>query len=256
MRVEDNVLAVLSGAQTTGNRLVLVGQLDRKMYERTNKVLEAIGGKWDKKAKAHVFDIDAVDALEPVLLTGDVDYAKSPKSLQQQFGQFDTPQVLAETAVEMAQVRRGMDVLEPNVGKGSIARAILAAGGILYGVEIDPVRVPEDLRRWTHIDDFLKIPPPGPLGRLFDCVVMNPPFAKQDDIRHVLHALEFLRPDGVLVAIMSAGVTFRENQLARDFRDVVRSHRGTIELLPGDSFKASGTGVNTVLVRMEARPSL
>ena len=41
MRVDDDVLAVLSRADTNGKSLVLVGQLDRKMYERTNKVLEA-----------------------------------------------------------------------------------------------------------------------------------------------------------------------------------------------------------------------
>lgn len=59
MKVCDDVLAVLSRAETNGQALLLQGQLDRKMYERTNKILEAAGGKWNKKAKAHLFDGDA-----------------------------------------------------------------------------------------------------------------------------------------------------------------------------------------------------
>ena len=41
MRVDNAVLAVLSVAATEGNQLFLTGQLDRKLYEKTNKVLDA-----------------------------------------------------------------------------------------------------------------------------------------------------------------------------------------------------------------------
>jgi hypothetical protein len=64
MRVEDEVLAVLSRAETNGNALTLTGRLDRKMYERTNKVLEAAGGKWNRKAKAQR------NRLPPLVPTG------------------------------------------------------------------------------------------------------------------------------------------------------------------------------------------
>jgi 16S rRNA G1207 methylase RsmC len=86
---------------------------------------------------------------------------------------------------------------------------------------------------------------------LFDRIVMNPPFADQQDIRHVRHALGFLKPGGRLVAIMSAGVTFREDRLAREFRALVEDRGGTIEELPADAFKASGTGVLAVLVTID-----
>ena len=45
MKIADDVLAVLSAAETNGNKLLLVGQLDRKMYVKANEVLEAAGGK-------------------------------------------------------------------------------------------------------------------------------------------------------------------------------------------------------------------
>ena len=52
----------------------------------------------------------------------------------------------------------------------------------------------------------------------------------------------------LLVSVMAAGVTFRDNRLTQDFRDLVRSRGGDIEALPDGAFKPSGTMVNTVIV--------
>jgi 16S rRNA G1207 methylase RsmC len=90
----------------------------------------------------------------------------------------------------------------------------------------------------------------GPKG-LFDRIVMNPPFADQQDIRHVMHAATLLKPGGRLVAIMSAGVAFRDDRLSRAFRALLLEHGGAIEYLPEAAFKASGTGVLAVLVTIE-----
>lgn len=56
------------------------------------------------------------------------------------------------------------------------------------------------------------------------------------------------QPTGVLVAIMAASVTFRENAKTRDFRAFVESHGGEIIDNPDGSFKSSGTNVKTVTV--------
>jgi len=82
----------------------------------------------------------------------------------------------------------------------------------------------------------------------FDVVLMNPPFAHEQDIAHVTHAIKFLRPGGRLVAICSSGVTFHGSKAGLAFRELVRLHSGHIEALPADTFKASGTCVNTVLL--------
>lgn len=44
MNVSSDVLDVLSNAVINENALVLVGQLNRDLYVKTNKVLEAAGG--------------------------------------------------------------------------------------------------------------------------------------------------------------------------------------------------------------------
>jgi hypothetical protein len=83
-----------------------------------------------------------------------------------------------------------------------------------------------------------------------DRVVMNPPFAKQKDIDHATVAFDCLAPGGKLVAILSAGVEFRQDKKAKAFRGLVDSARGTIERIADGAFKESGTMVRTVLVTL------
>lgn len=92
--------------------------------------------------------------------------------------------------------------------------------------------------------DFLMVEPEP----IYDRVVMNPPFGRQADIKHVNHALKFLKSGGMLVSVMSSSVTFRSNKLTADFRQMVEDRGGHIEELPESSFKSSGTMVNTVIV--------
>jgi hypothetical protein len=154
----------------------------------------------------------------------------------------------------------GDRVLEPSAGTG----ALLAALERYDCGEIVAVEINRDLccglwNVYAHVQtfclDFLTTGIPGghllgPKG-LFDRIVMNPPFADQQDIRHVMHAATLLKPGGRLVAIMSAGVAFRDDRLSRAFRALLLEHGGAIEYLPEAAFKASGTGVLAVLVTIE-----
>lgn len=245
MRVDNTVLNVLSNAQMDGNRLVLVGQLERSLYTQTNKVLEAAGGKWDKKAKAHLFQVDAADAMEQIIQTGEVTLIRT---IQQDFGYFPTPPAVVARLIELANIQPGMLCLEPSAGRGAIVQGMERAGGRVNAYELLPDNVVtleiQGLARSIIRANFLTLQP----HRDYDRVGMNPPFAKQADIHHVNHALKFLKPDGLLVSVMSAGITFRDNKLTQDFRDLVRARGGDIEALPDGAFKDSGTGVRTVIV--------
>jgi 16S rRNA G1207 methylase RsmC len=77
--------------------------------------------------------------------------------------------------------------------------------------------------------------------------MMNPPFEKKQDAQHVLKAYKCLKEGGVLVAIMSAGVTFREDSEYRQVRELATE----IINLPETAFKESGTMVNAVMVKIE-----
>ncbi|WP_198018805.1 methyltransferase [Azorhizobium doebereinerae] len=248
-------LALLSVSEMSGSELRLSGQLDRQTYIALDKVLKAAGGKWDRKAKGHVFDGDAADAIEPILLTGEVQRVK------QDFGQFDTPPALAARLVALAKIEAGMKVLEPSAGIGNIALAAAAFGAMVMCYEIDAKRcdalAKASGRALYCLDmvvhrDFLGADP----APVYDRVVMNPPFARQADIDHVRHAAKFLKPGGRLVAIMSAGISFPGDLKATAFREFVAERGGTIAGLPADSFKAAGTSVNTALVLFDAPASV
>src|SRR3546814_3629081 len=79
--------------------------------------------------------------------------------------------------------------------------------------------------------DFMET---GGLNRLnspvfsVDAVVMNPPFEKGQDVAHVLHAWRSLKTGGTLVAIMGAGVTFRQGKPYAPFRDWLRSEEANV----------------------------
>lgn len=246
MRVEDDVLAVLSRAETNGNALMLTGQLDRRMYERTNKVLEAAGGKWSRKARAHLFDDEAATRIDQIILSGEIEIPKD------EFNFFPSPHDVVERLIELADIKPLMDVLEPSAGRGAIATACAKEGADVDCYELmreNYVALCENARlRHVWCKDFLTQEPEP----IYDRVVMNPPFAKQQDIKHVLHALKFLRPGGRLVSVMSASVSFRDNKLTKDFRDLISERGGDIEALPEGAFKSSGTMVRTVIVTIPA----
>jgi predicted RNA methylase len=242
MKVTADVLDVLDRCTTTGPRLYLPESLDRPLYVRTNKVLEAAGGKWNRSAKAHVFEIDAADAIEQVLLTGQI-------TTHQETGYFPTPPAVVARLLDLAELEPGMLVIEPSAGTGELVRALLARGCTVDAIELDIHRsahLRTHLAIAVDVGDFLAMPAMG----LYDRVVMNPPFARQADIDHVLHALNFLRPGGRLVSVMSNGVTFRRGKAAA-FRQLIADRGGSIEVLPSGSFLPA-TGVETVAVAIPA----
>lgn len=241
MKVPTNVLEVLDRAETDGPRLVLTGTLDRKLYTATAKVLEAAGGKWNRAARAHLFEQDAADAMEQVLLTGQV------VSRRQEFGYFPTPPAIVDQLIELAAIEPGMEVLEPSAGQGAIAAAVAAQGAVVDCVELQPengaLLTAAGYAREVLVHDFLQTSH----AFHYDRIVMNPPFARQADIRHVLHAHRFVKRGGLLVSVMSNGVTFRNTPLTREFRALMDLEGGRLINLPEGAFAESGTGVNTVI---------
>jgi hypothetical protein len=165
-------------------------------------------------------------------------------------GFFPTPAPLVERLLDEAQLTHGCTLLEPSAGKGDIADAARERGAEVTVIERS-LKLCEILKaKAYHVAaaDFLADFQPGPNG--YDRVVMNPPFEKAADIDHVMHAFNFLRPGGRLVAVMSAGTKFRSDTKTCMFRDWLDALGGLIEDLPEDSFGEAfrATKTRTVLV--------
>lgn len=237
--VNPAALQAIASASFSGREMRLAGQLDGKTYAAVNAIAEAAGGKWNKKARVHLFPGDARSAIDAAIESGAV-------TRKQDLGQFDSPPAVVARILELAQIRAGMSVLEPSAGLGAIAHAAAAAGAVVTCVELDPNRAAVLKIEGFKVlaGDFLTFSHIGP----FDLALMNPPFAGQVDIDHVRHAFAMLRPGGLLVAVMSAGVSFRQDRRAAEFRAWLRDLGGSFEALPEGAFKASSTSVRSVIV--------
>lgn len=261
MQVTPAVLSVLERGLARGPLFFLPQeQLDRKLYTSVNQVLECLGGKWDRRQKAHVFPHPIEERLSEVLSSGVVTNRK------QELGFFETPRGVAEELVQAARIQRGMKVLEPSAGRGAIAKTVydLCYPVLITCGDIDPehCRYLEQFldRFYTVIHvDFLKTQPepdnPQCEPLRYDRVVMNPPFAvpgnPQADLDHVRHAYGWLKSGGRLVSVLSAGIEFRENRKSVEFREWVESLYGNFHELPEGAFRASGTDVRTCYVVLE-----
>ncbi|NLG50401.1 MAG: class I SAM-dependent methyltransferase, partial [Chloroflexi bacterium] len=164
-------------------------------------------------------------------------------------GYFPTPRVVVDKMVEKAGIEPGMSVLEPSAGKGNIADVVreTAPDADLTTLEWQP-RLSDILKLKGHKvadeQDFMQHQ-----GQ-YDRIVMNPPFEQLQDVDHVRHAYDLLKPGGRVVAIMSEGPFFRNDRKAAEFRAWLEQVGGTSEQLEAGSFYSSErpTGVNTRMV--------
>ena len=257
VKIDDDVSGVLDAATCEGATLKLTGDLDRKLYVKTDKVLKTLGGKWNRGKKCHIFPSDAGELIKTALARGGaVDEKKT-------FEAFDTPPNLAELLVVMADVQRGDWALEPSAGRGAIVQALAAAGAAkIRCIELDPKAVSLLRERFPfdaglaeiHQGDFLDYYDlfiDGHKG--WQRIVMNPPFSGGQAIQHVTEAIKCLAPSGTLVAVMPAGVQTNQDRRSKSFRDLISSYNGEFIELPEDSFRESGTRVRTVVVRIHGR---
>jgi phospholipid N-methyltransferase len=166
-------------------------------------------------------------------------------------GFFPTPEPVVKRLLELADIAAGDRVLEPSAGKGNIADGIRQACPEAQ-IEVceyqHRLRTILELKGYTVIgSDFLNLKP----DEGYDTIVMNPPFENFQDVEHVRHAYQCLKPGGRVVAVMGEGAFFRQDKIAATFRQWLADSGGYEERLPEGSFKASGTGVAARIVVLD-----
>ncbi len=164
---------------------------------------------------------------------------------------FPTPQTISQDIIDLADIKEGMKVLEPSAGNGELAQAISNAGG-----DLDVVELAGDLRNILTEkgfnlvgDDFLNYS----TGADYDRIVMNPPFSNDQDIDHIYHAFNMLKPGGRIVAITSSMAGDRSNNKNKQFREWLDNLNAEEADLPSDAFMDSlnPTGVNTKVITID-----
>lgn len=152
---------------------------------------------------------------------------------------FPTPKHIAEQMVNMADIKTGHSILEPSGGTGRILDALPTLENITV-VEISTSLQLHLYANYSSVKliggDFMAFEP----GQLFDRVLMNPPYKRGLDIKHIKRALGFLAIGGVLVALCYDGKKQREHLLPlADYW----------EKLPPKSFEGTSTDVLLLVIK-------
>lgn len=238
LTIDQDVLDVLNRSTITEKTLTLPAQLERKLYDRVMKVIGNAGGVWNKKEKCHVFARDPRGVLGLAIETG---VSIDEKKLYQVYY---TPGRLANRMVDLADVL-GKRVLEPEAGEGALADACVSRGARqVHCIEIRPTAcaVLEGKGYSVGNIDFLDVDPKDCIP--YERIVMNPPFAGNQDLKHIEHALKFLAPGGILVSLMWP------NEDRPQFTRIVEGYGYTTEHVEAGEFQSEGTPVPTKILRI------
>ncbi len=164
--------------------------------------------------------------------------------------QFSTPEELAERMASIAMLGTHDIVLEPSAGTGRLVQAAYMRDAAVIAVEVDQ-DICEELEAMfapsqvkVEVADFMlwrnrHLTPTA--------VLMHPPFALNQDIRHVRRAWDMLGKGGRLVAVMSQKASYSYEPEIVEFRRWAISIGAGMIPLPEDMFEESGSDQPTVL---------
>jgi SAM-dependent methyltransferase len=270
--IDDETREVLRQCTIQDFNLYLPATLDPALYKRVDAVLRLAGACWDRKQPAgpsgrkgaHVVTPNTADKLGLAIEHGKI---IDVKKLNQQFF---TPVAVAEEIVDSTldelqetlafQPETKLRIMEPSAGNGRFLDALCQwlTGGLspyelnlstyqVVAVELDADLVQSLRSRGYNVlqGDFMQLKPKA--TSLCDYIFMNPPFAAGQDMRHIMHAFNFLKPGGKLIAITSRGAGLGQNKLHQEFKDFCNAFRyHSYDLEPG-TFAESGTQVATTV---------
>jgi len=267
MKLTQEQIEILEDGRIEWNKFYLQGQLDRKQYLSINEVLETIGLKWNRKEKAHIFDGDMLEeAIAEIIESGE---CETLKETIKKFQFYPTPREVSEYLVDLADIQDTDTVLEPSAWEWHLVDVILPKlkdtknqNCAIVLLELDQSKVAilkekyscyggmKDVSDWLGTyskdnkmnifqGDFLEMD-----FNPFEKIIMNPPFAKSQDVKHILHAYSMLAKGGTLVSVASSSIQWREGELYEKLKDLDPEF---LEL-PAWSFKEYGTMVNSVIV--------
>lgn len=158
--------------------------------------------------------------------------------------------------------RKKISILEPSCGCGRILDAVKDRAAsvdpvrrhvlAMVGIEYDPDRANEARSKGYPVQtaNFLMVK----AAPIFDFVIMNPPFHGKHWRKHILHALEFLKPGGELRAVLPATAWYDDPWLEKlsGWEEPENGWRGDCPWkdLPVASFRESGTNVPTGIITL------
>lgn len=242
MKITDKMKEILS-AWTFEWYIYKMPQVDRKDYLEVNKILESLWGKW-KTRVWHIFNWEQKElekALQEVLELWET---QTLDEIRKKFQFFETPKNVAELLVELADIRPDDTICEPSAWRWAIAELFPSEN------EVTLIELNEDNHLHLFISfafewitsikkDFLEYD-----TQKFDKIIMNPPFSKNQDVKHILHAYSLLEEWWRIVAVASSMIAHKDTKYHKELMALNPEFQEMEEW----SFKESWTMVNTCIV--------
>jgi len=176
--------------------------MSKHLTDAVKRVLRACGGTPLKRESSNVYQFSYdwyTDIRMHIVSTGQI-----PDSVSHQY--YPTPDKVAKELVSHLDIKDQDLVLEPSAGQGALAEAIDKPHqlccievselhcDILRSKEVASEVINEDFLLWSESS-----------SRLFDKIIMNPPFTDGRSVAHASAALKHLKRGGALVALVSKG---------------------------------------------------
>lgn len=162
------------------------------------------------------------------------------------FQLFQTPEPIADRMAMIADPQDGERWLEPSAGLGRLYRAIRHRSAAEITLVENAAECAGELYREMQGDDCVTLIQQDfltctveQLG-LFDGIIANPPFKMGTDVKHIRHAMKFLKTGGRIVSLCYAGT---KQQAA--FKN---NPEWTWEELEPRSFRSEGTGASVAMI--------
>jgi len=261
MKIKEDVLNVLSKGTISEDGLLFYlseDKLDRKLYVDTNKVLESLGYKWNRKNKCHINKEDVSEKYYNMIDSGEW------LDVKKEFQYFPTPEVIVNKMIDLvSEWKEGMKVLEPSCGSGNIAFNLPDIKLEIDCIEINAEMANKCQTSYPQNSNFYNIMNLDFIDYTnedfkYDIIIANPPFTKLQSIKHFNKMVELLNNNGELICIVPIG-DIDENssiKLRQKFSKFIKDNNCEVIKLEAGDFKESGTMVLTVIVKYKKESEL
>jgi len=221
MKISKAVCQELERAVCDGPLVRLHEEAEPAAAEGAHKVLTRSGACWSNRYRGYMF-ADLYPFGQAAPLISQIITRRGAVNRPDR-GVVSCPQSIAELMWGNLPIppQEGWQALEPSAGHGALAAEGAARGCVMDCYEIDNDRAAEITRagiaRHVGTADFLTVP----ARPEYDAVVMYPPYRRNLAVDHILHAHRFLRPGGVLAALVSLGTENAAGPRGRKFRELL-----------------------------------
>lgn len=219
-------------------------------YAELKKTLTKACGKY--KRNTFEFPYPAKSIVESLMSGKSIDFKK-------EFQFFPTPTELVERVCQdIIFDKDEINILEPSAGHGAFIKHVLTLNEDIkknvFMIELSELNfsilkdldLPKANQLYIEKADFLETKD----HILYDLILANPPFTKNQDIDHIKKMYSLLSDGGQLLTLSSTSWVRGSQKKQVEFREWLDDAGATCTAIDQGAFKSSGTNVATMYINI------